>query len=70
METREYLADDMRGTSYNTYMQYADAKVNTSRGVVECSTIDPKQWSIEGWPVGIYHGGDYELYFESLKTNV
>jgi hypothetical protein len=58
---------------YVEYEHYADAAVNLERGVVTCSTINPDEWSLPGaigWPRGVYHGGDYELYFHSFKQNV
>ncbi len=49
---------------------YADAKVNTTRGVVECASVDPDKHSMPApFPYGSYHGGDYEFYYYSLRRN-
>ncbi len=59
--------------SEGTYVDepnYADARVNPSRGVVECSTVDPDEHSLGGpFPRGCYHGGDYDFYYYSIRKN-
>jgi hypothetical protein len=81
-ETPATAAENLPSRVYKTsaaaddfveYEHYADATVDLKRGVVTCSTIDPDEWSLPvavGWPRGVYHGGDYELYFHSVKKNV
>jgi hypothetical protein len=73
LPSRVFAADDTDATKYVDYEHYADAALNLERGVVMCSTVNVDEWSIPaavGWPRGVYHGGDYELYFHSLKKNV
>jgi hypothetical protein len=73
LPSRVFAADDTDATKYTDYESYADAALNLKRGVVMCSTVNPDEWSLPGaigWPKGVYHGGDYELYFHSLKKNV
>jgi hypothetical protein len=73
LPSRVFAADDTDATKYIDYEYYADAALNLERGVVMCSTINVDEWSLPaavGWPRGVYHGGDYELYFHSLKKNV
>jgi hypothetical protein len=73
LPSRVFAEDDTDATKYTDYEHYADATLDVSRGVVTCSTINPDEWSLPGaigWPKGVYHGGDYELYFHSLKKNV
>ena len=49
---------------------FADAKVNLKRGVVECSTADPAQYSAgEGLPAGVFHSGDFAFYYYDLRKN-
>jgi len=52
----------------------ADARVDKSRGVVVCSTVDIDQYSFPEplWPVfakGVYHMFDIGFYYENLKAN-
>jgi hypothetical protein len=50
---------------------YADAQVNTQRGVVICSTADPNGLA-PGNPMvaaGIYHAFDYPFYFFDIRAN-
>jgi hypothetical protein len=73
LPSRVFAADDTNATKYTDYEHYADATLDISRGVVMCSTIDTDEWSLPaavGWPRGVYHNGDYQLYFHSLKQNV
>jgi len=50
---------------------YADATVNTTRGIVICSTADPNQLAPgnAALQVGIYHGFDYPLYYFDIQAN-
>ena len=50
----------------------ADAKLNLERGVVECSTVNPKDF-VQPFGIfedGVYHSMDYGFYFENVKENV
>jgi hypothetical protein len=51
--------------------KYADAQVNTQRGVVICTTPDPNQFAPGNSAVaaGIYHLYDYPLYFFDIRAN-
>ncbi len=56
--------------TFRDVANYADAKVNPARGVVECSTVDADENSLGGpFPRGCYHGGDYAFYYYSLRKN-
>lgn len=49
---------------------FADAKVNLKRGVVECSTADPKQYNAgDSFPAGAFHSGDFAFYYYDLRRN-
>ena len=50
---------------------YADAQVNTARGVVICSTADPSQLAPGNKIVaeGIYHPFDYPFYYFDIRAN-
>lgn len=52
---------------------YADAAIDPKRGVVVCSTADPKYFTIpedpEHFPMGILHNGDWSLYYFDLRKN-
>jgi hypothetical protein len=52
--------------------QLADARVDTARGVVICSTVDVSLFSPGGkdvWPKGVYHTFDYPFYYFDLRAN-
>jgi hypothetical protein len=73
LPSRVFAEDDTDATKYTDYEHYADATLDLSRGVVTCSTVNPDEWSLtiaSAWPRGVYHNGDYQLYFFSLKENV
>jgi len=52
-------------------MNYADAQVNTARGVVICSTADPSQLAPGNQLVanGVYHPFDYPFYYFDINAN-
>jgi len=52
-------------------MNYADAQVNTARGVVICSTADPSQLAPGNQLVanGVYHPFDYPFYYFDIRAN-
>lgn len=52
-------------------MHYADAQVNTARGVVICSTADPSQLAPGNQLVanGVYHPFDYPFYYFDIRAN-
>jgi hypothetical protein len=53
-------------------MNLADARVDKTKGVVICSTIDPAQppyFRPGGFPQGVLHTFDYPLYFFDVRAN-
>jgi hypothetical protein len=50
------------------YMNLADARVDKKRGVVVCSTPNPKHYEF-GFPEGVYHTFDYPFYFFNVRAN-
>jgi len=53
--------------------QYADARVDTARGVLICTTADEKKLaiidSLSGFPAGVYHSFDYPFYYFNIRQN-
>ena len=54
--------------------QFADARVNIAKGVLECSTADDNQLvnylvSMNGFPEGVYHSFDIPFYYYNLRQN-
>ena len=51
--------------------QYADATVDTARGVLICSTADSNALYMytSGFGLGVYHSFDYPFYFYNLRAN-
>jgi hypothetical protein len=53
-------------------MGLADARVDKTKGVVICSTIDPAAppyFTPGGFPEGVYHTFDYSFYFFDIRAN-
>lgn len=52
--------------------QHADARINKERGVVICSTANPKDYKLLSnlFEEGVLHAGDYPLYYYDLQQNV
>ena len=53
----------------------ADARVDTERGVVVVTTVDPAKYAIpeEGWPLfgpECYHVCDYSFFYNNIRQNV
>ncbi len=50
---------------------YADARVDKSRGVVVCSTVDAGKVDFGNpiFPRGVYHSFDYPFYYYNLRRN-
>ena len=46
----------------------ADARVDKKRGVVVCSTPNPKHYEF-GFPEGVYRTFDYPFYFFNVRAN-
>ncbi len=65
-----YAVVDSAGNSVKV-MNYADAQVNTAKGVVICSTADPSQLvpGNEMVAKGIYHPFDYPFYYFDIRAN-
>ncbi|MBK5262471.1 MAG: DUF3089 domain-containing protein, partial [Peptostreptococcaceae bacterium] len=54
--------------------QFADARVNIAKGVLECSTADADELiayivSTSGFPEGVYHSFDIPFYYYNLRQN-
>jgi len=49
-------------------MNYADARVDTAKGVLICSTLDQSTLQL-GFGPGIFHSYDYPLYFFNIREN-
>lgn len=53
--------------------QYADARVDTSLGVLICASADEDKIaiidSLSGFPRGVYHSFDYPFYYYNLRQN-
>ncbi len=62
---------EVKTNQFVRYDAFADARVNTSRGVVLCSTVDPEEFVLSNLvPLGVYHGFDYAFYYYDLQQNV
>jgi hypothetical protein len=53
----------------------ADAQVNTTRGVIECSSVDPQIYAIPEQMADLFgpesfHGWDYGFYYGNLSENI
>jgi Protein of unknown function (DUF3089)/PLD-like domain len=46
----------------------ADARVDTAKGAVICSTVNPADYYF-GFPLGVYHTFDYPFYFFNIRAN-
>ncbi len=53
--------------------QYADARVDITKGVLVCSTADESRIaildSLSGFPKGVYHSFDYPFYYYNIRQN-
>ena len=53
--------------------QYADARVDTVKGVLVCTTADENKIgildSLSGFPKGVYHSFDYPFYYYNIRQN-
>jgi hypothetical protein len=58
---------DKRGQP-RAFKDLADARVDKRRGVVVCSTPNPKHYEF-GFPEGVYHTFDYPFYFFNVRAN-
>jgi len=59
------------GDSYSDKRHFADAKIDTLRGTVICSTVNPDDFKVPS-PIfgkGIYHTWDYGLYYYDIRQN-
>lgn len=62
------------GSGYTKVDHLADARVDTVRGVVICSSVDIDKYSMPEeaaaiFPKGIYHGCDISFYYYNLRQN-
>jgi hypothetical protein len=53
--------------------QYADARIDTTRGVLVCSTANESLIglidALSGFPTGVYHTFDIPFYYKNLRKN-
>jgi Protein of unknown function (DUF3089) len=49
-------------------LDLADARVDTAKGALICSTVDPADYYV-GFPLGVYHTFDYPFYFFNVRAN-
>jgi Protein of unknown function (DUF3089) len=53
--------------------QYADAQVDTAKGVLICTSADEAKIaiidSLSGFPKGVYHSFDYPFYYYNIRQN-
>lgn len=47
----------------------ADAQVDTGRGTVKVSTVDPAKFQLTGFPTGAYHSMDIPFFYVNLMVN-
>ena len=59
------------GGLFTQVANYADAKVDTAKGVLICSTADEAALHAlsPGFPSGVYHSFDYPFYYYNLRAN-
>jgi len=50
------------------FKNIADARVDKRRGVIVCSTPNPKHYDF-GMPLGVYHPFDYPFYYYNVRAN-
>ena len=54
--------------SVRSFAGIADARVDTARGVVVCTTV-PEAKLLFGFPEGVYHPFDYPFYYFDVRAN-
>ena len=47
----------------------ADARVDITRGVVICSSVDEGKFSTSAYPRGVYHSFDFPFYYYNIREN-
>jgi hypothetical protein len=57
-----------KGGQERAFKNIADARVDKKRGVVVCSTPNPKHCEC-GFPEGVYYTFDYPFYFFNVRAN-
>ncbi|MDR1045279.1 MAG: DUF3089 domain-containing protein [Candidatus Adiutrix sp.] len=72
---RPARANQSRGANLSIFggesmvRDFADARVNLGRGVVECSTVSGDQYLSDHFPGWAYPAGDYAFYYYDLRQN-
>ena len=51
-----------------TKRKFLSIQFDKARGVVICSTVDPRDYYFE-FPMGVYHTFDYPFYFFNVRQN-
>ena len=62
-----FMPDPATGV-FSQVAQYADAKIDKTKGVVICSTVDEDELSRAPYR-GIYHTFDYPFYYYNIRDN-
>ena len=64
---------DLATKEFKQSPQYADAKIDKTKGVLVCSTANEEQINkiveVAGFPQGVYHSFDYPFYYYNLREN-
>ncbi len=66
------IMPDPSTLAFEPVPQYADARVDSARGVLIATTPDEDmlyELTQHGFPRGVYHSFDYPFYFENLRAN-
>jgi hypothetical protein len=75
VSTSEGLGSNMQDTEtleFNRIPQYADAKVDNSKGVLICSSADETELYAKypsHFGPGVYHSFDYPFYYYNIRKN-
>ena len=48
---------------------FASAQIDPARGVIVCDTVNSADFSLPGFPAGVYHGSDYPFYYINIRMN-
>jgi len=70
LDTKEFMRLYKAGKAPKVE-KLADARIDKSRGVVICRTVDPGKWAPGNgiFPKGVYHNFDYPFYYYSIREN-
>jgi hypothetical protein len=65
------IIDNVWNVLERNVKNFADARVDKTRGVVICSTADTEKLApaSETFPKGVYHSYDYPFYYYNIREN-